>query len=71
MQVAHGGLVDLNSYCRFNVRCCGKDIVIDAYLVPEGTSFSLLLGRGWMKKMGLRGDYAKDTYYVPSPDKKT
>jgi hypothetical protein len=64
MKTADGKITKLPTFARFNIRIAGVDRIIDAYTVEGVTAYSLLLGRNWMRSVGLRGDYSRDTYYI-------
>ena len=64
IRVANGAETKLSAYCRFKVTVEGVSQIIEAYVVPYETSYSLLLGRVWMRIVSAIGDYRNDDYWI-------
>ena len=64
IRTATGEVVPINYYATFDMRIAGVLANIRAYVVPTVTSYTLLLGRRWLRQVRANGDYEKETYFI-------
>ena len=64
IRTATGEVVPISYYVIFDVRIAGVMATIRAYVVPAVTSYTLLLGRQWLRQVRANGDYEKETYFI-------
>ena len=64
MKVANGTHHRLQGYVRMSITVAGVKKIIDAYIVPNDTTYNVLLGRSWLRSTKAIGFYANDEYFI-------
>ena len=68
MRVADGKWTRLPGYVRIRVMIAGSARVVQLGVVDGDTSYSILLGRPWMRAVKAIGYYESDNYYIVDED---
>ena len=63
IKVANGAYQQLLGYTRFMADVAGVWKIIEAFIVPGDTSYSLILGRPWLRSVKAIGCY-DDEYWI-------
>ena len=64
IRTATGATLDIHYYTKFDINVAGCTANIRAYIIPMATTYTLLLGRRWMKPVDLIGHYGPGTYTI-------
>ncbi|KAI9748936.1 MAG: hypothetical protein M4579_007070 [Chaenotheca gracillima] len=64
IHVANGHKERLADLCTFLLTVGGVEKNVLAYIVPGNPTYTILLGRGWMKEVHAIGDYATGQYFI-------
>ena len=64
IKVANGAYQKLLGYFRFRAEVAEARKIIEAFIVPENTSYSLILGRPWLRSVKAIGFYEDDEYWI-------
>ena len=64
IKVANGVYQKLLGVARFLIDMAGINKVIEAFIVPGDTSYSLILGRPWLRSVKAIGFYESDEYWI-------
>jgi len=67
MKTAASTFHEIKYYVNLTVTVAGVTATIHCYCLPEtggSSSYTLLLGRRWMKQVQALGDYSNDTYHI-------
>ena len=64
VKVANGDHHRLTGYVRVALTLSGVRKIIEAYVVSGNTSYSMLLGRAWLRSVRAIGFYGYDEYYI-------
>ncbi|KAI9747749.1 MAG: hypothetical protein M4579_007398 [Chaenotheca gracillima] len=64
IHVANGHKECLADLCTFLLNVGGVEKNVLAYIVPGSPTYTILLGRGWMKEVYAIGDYASGQYFI-------
>jgi hypothetical protein len=62
MRTAASTYHSINHYVMMDISVAGVSAIIRCYCLPSRPSYSILLGRRWMKQVRAIGDYADDSY---------
>ena len=68
IRTATGTTLQIRYYARFDVNIAGVTANIRAYIIPRMTTYTLLLGRRWMKQVKASGNYREGTYQIEGID---
>ena len=68
IRTASGDVITIGYFTQFNITIAGVTANIKAYIICARASYSLLLGRKWMKQVGLIGYYKEGTYEIDRGD---
>lgn len=61
---ATGTTLQIRYYARFDITIAGVTANIRAYINPCMTTYTLLLGRSWMKQVRASGNFEEGTYHI-------
>lgn len=64
IRIANGTLQRLIGFVRFLIEVAGVRRIIDAFIVPGNTTYSLILGRPWLRSVKAIGLYERDEYWI-------
>jgi len=64
MRTAASTYHSINHYIMMDISIAGVSATIRCYCLPSRPSYSILLGRRWMKQVRAIGDYADDSYCI-------
>jgi len=64
MRTAASTYHSINHYVMMDISIAGVSATIRCYCLPSRPSYSILLGRRWMKQVRAIGDYADDSYCI-------
>ena len=64
IKVANGAYQRLLGFARFMIDVAGVRKIIEAFIVPGDTSYSLILGRPWLRSVKAIGLYEHDEYWI-------
>jgi hypothetical protein len=64
IRVANGTSIPITHVVRFTIKIVGIDHDVEAFVMPGNVSYSILLGRPWMRSAKLWGSYEHDQYYM-------
>ena len=64
MRTAASTYHSINHYVMMDISIAGVTATIRCYCLPSRPSYSILLGRRWMKQVRAIGDYADDSYCI-------
>lgn len=64
IKVANGAHQRLLGYARFKITVAGVPKIVEAFIVPGDTSYSLILGRPWLRSVKAVGIYEHDQYWI-------
>lgn len=68
IRTASGDVITIGYSTQFNLTVAGVTANIKAYIICSQASYSLLLGRKWMRQVGLIGYYKEGTYEIDRGD---
>ena len=68
IRTATGNTLQIRYYARFDVNIAGVIANVRAYIIPRMTTYTLLLGRRWMKQVRASGNYREGTYQIEGFD---
>ena len=68
IRTASGDLVPIRYHVRFDLNVAGVTANVRAYIISMVTTYTLLLGRRWMKQVKASGNYRQGTYEIEGLD---
>ena len=68
IRTATGDIWPIHYYTMFEVTIAGVTAQVRAYIISKSTTYTLLLGRRWMKQVKAKGDYKANTYEMEGED---
>ena len=68
IRTATGDIWPIHYYTLFEVTIAGVTAQVRAYIIAKSTTYTLLLGRRWMKQVKAKGDYKSNTYEIEGED---
>ena len=64
IKVTNGAYQKLLGYTRFIMEVAGVRKVMEAFIVPGETSYSLILGRSWLRSVKAIRLYENNEYWI-------
>ena len=68
IRMATGDIWPIHYYALFEVTIAGVTAQVRAYIIAKSTTYTLLLGRRWLKQVKAKGDYKMNTYEIEGND---